>query len=53
MTRYIVTCETCLHRSTYPTHEAATDQADEHARKHPDHTVTVEEEPNDRGGVAA
>ena len=53
MTRYVVTCETCLHRSTYLTHDAATDQADAHTGTHPDHKVIVEEEPNNHEGVVA
>jgi hypothetical protein len=52
MTRYLVTCETCLHRSTYPTHEAATAEAEAHARTHPDHSVLVEEEPNENDNAA-
>ncbi len=53
MTSYLVTCETCPHRSTSLSHDAATAQADAHARTHPDHSVIVEEEPNDHEGTVA
>jgi hypothetical protein len=46
MTSYTVHCETCLHRSTYPTHELATTQAEAHAKRHLDHEMTIEEEPD-------
>jgi hypothetical protein len=49
MTTYLVDCETCLHRGTYPTHEAAIAEAEAHAKAHPDHTVNVTEEQDDEG----
>ena len=53
MTSYAVTCETCLHRSVYPTREAAIVQAEGHAMTHPDHSVTVEQEPNEEENAPA
>ena len=47
MTTYIVDCETCLHRGTYPTREAAIAEAEAHAKARPDHTVNVTEEQDD------
>ena len=47
MRTYIVDCETCLHRGTYLTHEAAIAEADAHAKGRPDHTVNVTEEQDD------
>ncbi len=47
MTTYVVTCETCLYRSTYPTHDAATAEAQAHAEDHADHSVTVTQEEDD------
>lgn len=49
MTTYTVDCETCLHRGTYPTHEAAIAEAEAHAKAHPDHTVNVTAEQDDEG----
>jgi hypothetical protein len=47
MATYIVDCETCLHRGTYPTREAAIAEAEAHAKARPDHTVNVTEEQDD------
>lgn len=49
MTTYIVTCETCLYRSMYPTHDAATTAAQVHAEDYADHSVTVTQEEDDEG----
>ena len=53
MTNYTVSCDTCLHRSTYPTHEVATAHAEAHAKTHLDHSVTVEQEPDEEENAPA
>ena len=47
MPSYTVRCETCLHLSTYPTREVAAAQAEAHAKRHLDHEVTIEQEPDE------
>ena len=47
MANYTVSCDTCLHRSTHPTHEVATAEAEAHAKRHLDHSVTIEQEPDE------
>ena len=47
MANYTVSCETCLHRSTHSTREGATAHAEAHAKAHLDHSVTVEQEPDE------
>jgi len=53
MTNYTVTCETCQHWSTFPTHEAAIARAESHAKAYPDHSVTVAQEPDEEENVPA
>jgi len=53
MANYTVSCDTCLHRSTQPTQEGATAHAEAHAKTRLDHSVTVEQEPDDEENAPA
>lgn len=53
MTSYTVRCETCLLQNTYPTHEVAAAEAEAHAKRHLDHEVTIEQQPDEEEPASA